>query len=573
MSQHIGKSSTTLLRSPRAYSQAGVWRKYLRISVVGFLVLQGGCAATSLTDWAHNGFKVGPNYCKPPAPIADDWIQADDPRVEKRLINQWWYEFQDPVLSELIQSSYNQNLDLRIAGTRILQARAQQAIAVGSLFPQSQEAFGQYNRVNLSKNEANNPTSLVGVLPPGVSSPFTNYFSDWQAGFNLSWELDFWGRFRRYVESANAQLDASVEDYDAVLVTLQADIATNYTRYRVAQQRIKIAQDNVHIQEEVLALADEKFRVGTSTKLDVEQARSVLEQTRSTIPAFEIELGQANDTLCTLLGMPPQDLALRLGPGTNTADGPIPHTPTVVAAGIPAELLRQRPDIRSAEREIASQSAKIGVAEADLYPAFSIGGTIGYESQNLTTLFESQSFFGSIIPGFRWNILNYGRILNNIRFQESKFLELVATYQNQVLTAAREVQTSLRAFLKSRERADNLARSVEAAKAASELGLQQYRTGTVPFNTVFNLETTQVQQQDQLAVAQGNIALNLINVYRALGGGWEVRLQPPGIEAQIDFGPFAGPPLEEEIHTLPPPAEMDAQEAPLKIEQPESMRQ
>jgi outer membrane protein TolC len=188
-------------------------------------------------------------------------------------------------------------------------------------------------------------------------------------------------------------------------------------------------------------------------------------------------------------------------------------------------LLRRRPDLRSAERQIALQTAQIGVAEADLYPTFFINGTLGWEAQDLSKLFESNSFMGTITPTFRWNIFNYGRILNNVRLQEARTQELVATYQNRVLTAGREVQTALRAFLRSQEQTEDLARSVKAATAATQLGVQQYRTGTVPFNTVFNLETTQVQQQDNLAVVQGNIALNLINVYRALGGGWEIRTE------------------------------------------------
>ena len=227
----------------------------------------------------------------------------------------------------------------------------------------------------------NNP-ALLTTLYPGP--PVYEFFSDWQTGFNLSWELDFWGRFRRNIESANADLDASVEDYDAALVTLLADVAANYTRYRVAQQRIDIARANVQIQEDVLELAEEKFRVGTSTKLDVEQAKTVLEQTRSLIPAFEIELGQANDMLCTLLGRRRAIWRASWGRVPGRTIDAMPKTPDWVAAGIPADLLRQRPDVRSAERQIAAQSAQIGVAEAELYPSFYINGTIGYESQDLS---------------------------------------------------------------------------------------------------------------------------------------------------------------------------------------------
>ena len=485
------------------------------------VLLNSGCIITGPGQWIRNGFKVGPNYGRPPAPVAAEWIQANDPSVQNHHMEDWWQVFADPTLNSLIVTAYEQNPTLRIAGTRVLEARAGQAIAVANIFPQSQQATGSYSRVNLNSN-----MPLVGpllnVLPPADR---TLAFSNWLDGFNLTWELDLWGRLRRSIESNNASLDASVEDYDAALVTLLADVATNYVQYRVAQQRIKIARDNVRIQEGVLALAEEKFRVGTTTRLDVEQARTVLEQTRSTIPSLQIVLGQSNDTLCTLIGMPPRDLETELGPGPELGSNPMPSTPAWVATGIPADLLRRRPDVRSAERQVAAQSAQIGVAEAALYPTIAINGLIGWDAADFSKLFETKSFIGAVFPSFNWNILNYGRIKNNVRLQEAKTQELIATYQNTVLSAGREVQTPLRGFLRSREQAEDLDRSVKAATAATQLGVQQYRTGIIDFNRVFNLETTQVQQQDQLAVAAGNIALNLINAYRALGGGWELRYQ------------------------------------------------
>jgi outer membrane protein TolC len=227
--------------------------------------------------------------------------------------------------------------------------------------------------------------------------------------------------------------------------------------------------------------------------------------------------------------------------------------PNWVAAGIPADLLRRRPDIRSAERQVAAQSAQIGVAEADLYPSIFVNGTIGLEAENLQTLFRKQSFFGTIAPSFRWNILNYGRIVNNVRLQEARTQELVAGYQNQVLTAAQQVQTALRGFLRSQEQAEFLTRSVRAAVAATGVGVKQYRAGTQPFNTVFNLEITQVLQQDQLAVAQGNIALNLIAVYRALGGGWELREEMENCPVAVSEAPPAPPAKLPAPEPLPAP--------------------
>ncbi|MHB1421587.1 MAG: efflux transporter outer membrane subunit [Gemmataceae bacterium] len=470
--------------------------------VVSFLGASG-CVTTDPMSWIHNGFKVGPNYCKPPALVAEEWIQARDADVQSRHLQDWWTVFQDNTLNSLVDTAYQQNLNLRVMGTRVLQARARQSISAGNLFAQTQQATGLYSYGN------------INGMPSHID--FT--------GFNLSWEADVWGRIRRNIESANANLDASVENYDDALVTLLADVATNYVQFRIAQQRIKIARANVRIQEEILALVEQQQKIGFKkvSMLDVNQARTILEQTRATIPSLQIALGQANDTLCTLLGLPPRDLEPLLGPPPEQDDNPMPDTPNWVAAGIPADLLRRRPDVRGAERQVAAQSAQIGVAEADLYPTLSINGILGYDALKLPPLLQSSGFLGFITPTFSWKILNYGRILNNVHYQQARLQELIAAYQNKVLTAGREVQIPLRDFSRSREQAEDLARGVAAARAALELGHNQQRTGTIDFNTVFNLETAQVQQQDQLIVAQGNIALYLINVYRALGGGWEIR--------------------------------------------------
>jgi NodT family efflux transporter outer membrane factor (OMF) lipoprotein len=495
--------------------------------LLGAVLLNSGCITTGPVDWVRNGFKVGPNYRKPPAPVAEEWIEAKNASVQSRYLQDWWSVFQDSTLNSLIDTAYDQNLNLRILGDRVLQARAQQAIAVGNIFAQTQQASGQYSRVALSHTAFNNPSAFTGAsaLPPPPNAPIGNFYSDWTAGFNMSWELDFWGRFRRNIESANATLDSSVENFDSALVTLLADVATNYVQYRVAQQRIKIARDNIATQDKLVALADRQFRIGTVTSLDVEQLRTLLEQTRSTIPALEIAQGQANDTLCILLGFPPRDLEPELGPEKELGSAPMPNTPPWVAAGIPAELLRRRPDIRSAERQVAAQSAQIGVAEADLYPTIFINGTIGYDAPDISKLFESRSFMGTITPNFKWNILNYGRIANNVHLQEAKTQELIATYQNDVLTAAQQVQTALRGFLRSREQAEFVARSATAAVAATKVEEKLFYDIKADVNRLYTLENTQLQEQDNLAVVQGNIALNLINVYRALGGGWEIRTQ------------------------------------------------
>jgi NodT family efflux transporter outer membrane factor (OMF) lipoprotein len=505
--------------------------RWLRVGIVAGSVLLNGCITTGPLDYIRNGFKVGPNYCRPPAPVAPEWIEAKDPKVQDRHLQDWWAVFNDPGLNTLIDKAYDQNLTLRVAAARILEARAQQAIAAGNIFPQTQEATAAYTRTRLSQTTFNNPGTIGSFSPVGLPSglPFGNSFSDWSAGLTMSWELDFWGRYRRAIESANANLDSSVENFDDALVTLLADVATNYVQFRVAQQRLKIARANLRYQDKIVATAEQQERTGTINRVDLEQLRTLLEQTRSTIPALQIAQGQANDTLCILLGIPPRDLEPELGPGPAievdrlNAD-PVPVVPDWVAAGIPADLLRRRPDIRSAERQIAAQSAQIGVAEADLYPTIFVNGAIGYEAADISKLFESRSFMGTISPNLRWNILNYGRIANNVHLQQAKTQELVDRYQNGVLTAAQQVQTALRAFLRSREQAEYLARSVRAAVAAAKLEEQLFYDVKADVNRFYTLLSTQLQEEDNLAVTQGNVALNLINVYRYLGGGWELRM-------------------------------------------------
>jgi NodT family efflux transporter outer membrane factor (OMF) lipoprotein len=266
-----------------------------------------------------------------------------------------------------------------------------------------------------------------------------------------------------------------------------------------------------------LKIVEARFRNGTVTKLDVAQARSTLEQTQATIPELAISLRQYNNQLCILLGIPPEELRARLGAG------PIPTAPVEVAVGIPADLLRRRPDVRRAERQAASQSAQIGVAEAEFYPHIAINGTWEYSAEFFKDLWTSKALSGNVGPTFTWNILNYGRILNNVRLQEAKFQELVASYQNTVLSAAQDVENGLVTFLQAQQRTQSQAVSVKAAEEAVQIALAQYKAGTIDFTRVTQLETTLVTQQDTLAQAQGEIVTGLIQVYKALGGGWQIR--------------------------------------------------
>jgi NodT family efflux transporter outer membrane factor (OMF) lipoprotein len=500
-----------------------------------------GC--TPFTEYVHNGFKVGPNYRKPPVAVAPDWIDASDKRLRRGPddLSRWWTVFNDPVLNNLIDTAYRQNLTLRQAGFRVLQARAQLGIAVGNFFPQSQTMMGSYVREAVSAETANR----------SVSSTANRFFSQWDYGFTLAWELDFWGRFRRAIESAGATLDASVEDYDDVLVTLLSDVATAYVQMRTLEQRIKYARKNVGILQKLYKITLDR-KPEFATGIDVNQAQSILKQTEAGIPELEIALRQTTDQLCILLGIPPEELRARLGPGD------IPVAPPEVVIGIPADLLRRRPDVRRAERQAAAQSAQIGVAESDFYPHIFFRGTIDYQASTFKKLFNSKALSGNVGPSFQWELLNYGRIINNVRFQDARFQELVAAYQQTVLNANKEVEDGLVTFLKAHLRTQEQQKGVDAGAAAVKAINDLWQTFQLTdYTRVAQLTQNLVQLEDTLAQAQGEIALGLIQVYRALGGGWQIRCTgggpgtPPAANA-----PPTGPdsPAAQVPEMAPPPA-------------------
>ena len=534
-------------RSP--FCRSSVRLAAYAVCLASAMLSLAGC--TGPVEYVRNGFKVGPNYKKPPAPVAREWIDAGDVRVRSDTadLSKWWTVFNDPALNSLVCFAYNQNLSLRVAGWRVLESRAQLGIDIGNLFPQAQSMTGDYKWNGLSENTANNILNIGNAIP-GVP-PFRRFYGQYDLGFNMAWELDFWGRFRRAVESDAATLDASVENYDDVLVTLLGDVATNYVNLRVTEQRIKYAEENAKLQRETLTIVEARLKAGTTTQLDVAQAKSTLEQTEATIPELRILLRQYNNQLCILLGIPPEELRRRLG------EGSIPNTPIEVAAGIPADLLRRRPDVRKAERQAAAQSAQIGVAESELYPHFSLTGNFGWSAEFVNHLFTPGAFNGTFGPTFTWNILNFGRLLNNVRLQDARFQELIATYQNTVLNAANEVENGLVTFLRAQERTRLQAASVNDAVQAVNIGLAQYKAGTVDLTRVTQLEVTVAQLQDTLALAQGEIATGLITVYRGLGGGWEIRIQgctPTPLPG--DQGPQGAP------ESLPAPQALPASAAP-----------
>jgi NodT family efflux transporter outer membrane factor (OMF) lipoprotein len=487
------------------------------------------------------GCLVGPNFHRPKAAVSANWLDSGDARVstESSTYREWWRAFNDPVLDRLIERAYRENLSLRSAGVRVLQARAQLGIAIGEIYPQTQQAFGSVQYFRTSERAS-------------TGAAFRGSFTYWQSqiGAQASWEPDFWGKFRRSIESADASLLSTLADYDNTLVTLTADVANSYLTIRTAEERLRIAGENVKTQEESLKIAEARFKYGTVTQLDVEQARTALLNTQASIPTLETQRRQARDALSVLLGMPPSDMTdLLMSPSG------IPVSPRQVIVGIPADLLRRRPDVRSAEMQAAAQSAQIGVAKAELFPALTLVGNVSLLSTNLGTFKLSDMWsWGSrsvqVGPTLQWNIFNYGQITNNVRAQDAHFQQLLISYQNAVLAAQQDVEDNLAAFLQAQERADLLAQSVTSARTALRVAVLQYREGVVDFTTVLTAQQALLNQQDSLASTLGTIATSLVGVYRALGGGWEIRegqdLVPPEIKAEMrqrtNWGRLLAPP-------------------------------
>ena len=462
---------------------------------------------------------VGPDFVQPKAPVLEQWQEADSAVLTRKPAEQirWWEAFGDPVLGRLIEIAYQNNYNLKIAGLRVLEARAQLGIAVGTLYPQVQQASGGATYTSASKNAAN---TKAGDLQ----------FWEYNVGASVGWELDFWGKFRRGIESADANLLASISAYDNTLVLLVAQVADTYVVIRTAEEQLKVARENVALQQRGLQITDARFRGGDVGELDVLQARTQLQGTQATIPPLETGLQQAKNALSTLLGRPVGDLAEILGP----QPGVIPAAPQAIAAGAPTDLLRRRPDVRQAEFAAATQSAAVGVAEADLYPSFGLSGFLGVVAADATNttrtgnsgvgqLFNADSltFIGG--PYFSWNILNYGRIRNNVRVQDARLQQLLENYQSTVLNAVQEVEDNMVAMLRSREQERILAETEVSARRSLTLANVGYREGFSDFQRVLDAQNSLLRAQQQLVASRSTTVSSAIGIYRALGGGWEIR--------------------------------------------------
>jgi len=510
--------TTSIFKARNLVKPGRIFNKSTKSVLFGLIVLAflfNGCTM------------VGPDYVKPTPQEPKQWLESTDPKIESKEVDfsDWWTVFSDPVLNDLIQAAYQQNLPLQIAGLRIYEARAQLGIAFGFQYPQTQQGLGSASINQLSKNAPN-------------SAGAEKYYSNYDIGLDAAWELDVWGKFRRAVQTGVANLEASIADYDDILVSLTSEVASTFIRLRTSEERLEVARQNVVIQKRSLEIADVRFKAGAVTELDVTQAKALLRSTESTIPGFETDVRQAKNALAILLGKLPGEIdAMLAGPGL------IPEVPAEVAVGIPTELLRRRPDIRFAERALAAQSAQIGFAKADLFPHFSLFGTLGFQASDHTGLQSNNSEFNDLFKkgsityttgaGFNWDLFNYGRITNQVRVEDARFQELAVNYEDTVLRAAQEVEDAMVGFLQSQNAVFFLADAVKASKRSVDLSLIQYREGLVDYQRVLDTQRDLTTQQDNLVFTAGSVGLNLVSMYRALGGGWELRGENDFIPASI----------------------------------------
>lgn len=499
-------------------------------------------ALLSLAAWVSMAgcAPVGPDFVKPESNDDLEWVNQtrEEFLFEAQDKVEWWQLFDDPILNNLVSLAHQHNNNVRIAGLRVLEARAILGIATGSRYPQSQAMFGDATAVQASESNAN---TGAGDLQ----------FTQYNFGAGASWEIDFWGRFRRGIESADAGLLASIASYDDTLVLLAAQVADTYTVLRTTQEQLRISQDNIVLQQRSYDIVDVMYRHGASNELDVQQAEALLLGTQSSVPELEITLAQSRNALSSLLGMPPGSVDSLLA-GSEV----VPSIPDKILVGVPADMLRQRPDVRRAELVAMAQSAQVGVATANLYPSFSLAGTLGLAAAGNTDttstgdsgfseLFRAESLTYSVGASFVWPFLNYGRIKNNIRVEDAQLQQALIQYRETVLQAARDVEDSMVAFSGALTVAEILAKGVAASQRSTDLSLLRYKEGFADYQRVLDSQQRLFSQQQRYISNKGAAVRNLISVYRALGGGWQThdasfvdeasRLQ---MEERVDWGEY-----------------------------------
>jgi NodT family efflux transporter outer membrane factor (OMF) lipoprotein len=466
------------------------------VTILG-LILAAGCA-------------VGPNYHAPqtamPAafsPSSDASIAATNPAL---TLAEWWTVFNDEQLNALIREAASSNLDIRVAQSRILEAKALRGITRSSLFPQV-NAGGDYSRSRFSEH------SLAGQQLLESGQPLEN--NSFSTGMDMNWEIDVFGGRRRALEAAQADVEATVESSRAVRVSILAETGLSYFDLRGAQKELVVTRENLRLQQRTLALTKDRVHAGLANELDAVRAEAQVENTRALIPLLEEKEQRAIHRLGVLLGRQPAELETQL-----TAVSPIPDTPPRVPVGLPSDLLRQRPDIRQAERQLAAANARIGVATADLFPKFYLTGAAGLQSIDASDFFDGGSRFWSLGPSMNWPIFTAGRIRQNIKVQNARQEQALLAYEQTVLTSLEEAENGLVAFGKEQEHFQALTESEQANDRAAHLADERYRSGLVDFLDVLEAQRSLLVAQDELARSEQTLGQNLVRLYKALGGGW-----------------------------------------------------
>jgi outer membrane protein, multidrug efflux system len=485
-------------------------KRSVGIVAMGLVLAAGGCKS------------VGPDYVEPQLTAPSAWASdlSLGLQTAEADLSQWWTVMNDPMLSEIVTQVMGSNLDLKQAEMRVREARLTRALISKNSDP-SIDASGNYRRFTNSETTAPSRPRIDG----GGEG-----FNLFQAGFDSIWELDVFGRTNRAVEAADADVETQQWARRDIMVSLAAEAARAYVELRTSQQRIVTLRQNVSTQEQTLQLTENRLAAGLTSELDVARAKSQLERTRSSLPLFEEQVRVNSYVLAVLAGQQPGAMVEKL-----KIDGAIPQVAaSSVPVGVPMNLIRRRPDMRQAERAIASASARIGVATADLYPTFSLVGSIGLASKNLYNFFDGDSREWSFGPGIRWNVFDAGRIRTNIQIQEVRTEQAVVAYEQRLLTSLQEVDSAIVGLEKASQRAASLEKAVAAQQRAVDLADQLYRKGLTDFLSVLNAQRELFELQDAAVESKGSTTQRVVQLYKALGGGWVE--EAPAVSEQAPVG-------------------------------------
>jgi outer membrane protein, multidrug efflux system len=495
---------------------------HLRAGTVGHSAkrfFMAGALATAAVGLGLAGCEVGPNYHPPQPKAPPTWVsppttQASVTVQQPIQVDQWWTTFNDSTLDSLIRRAASQNLDVASAAERIIEARASLGLANSAFYP-TLSTSGSYSRSFAGgRGSSVVVTGASGTTATVTSGPHPRDF--FQAGFDATWELDVFGGVRRSIEAAGYQVDVAIEDRRDVLITTYGEVATDYIALRGFQQEVAIARENLANQVHSLDVTRKKVEGGTTTDLDVANAQAQVATTRSEIAGFESSAQQEIYALSVLLGQEPLTLQAELTPA-----GEIPKPPSIVAVGIPLELLRRRPDIRRAERQLAAATAQIGVATAQLFPRFTFSGTFSVGGRYFSNIGNMGTQAWSFGPGFSWPIFDAGRIWSNIQVQNSLQRQAFLTYRSTVLLAFQDVETALTAYAQEQQRRAALNEAVDANKKAVSIAKRRYDQGLTDFLNVLVAQQSLFGSQDALVQSNRIIGTDLVALYKALGGGWQ----------------------------------------------------